>query len=182
MANILNIIVCSLFAGFITSCCCTDSKDSRSLFDIQYNDTYQGQFRIDGVYINENYSSDDISYIIFYSNGMAYRPWNFTSNEEDIRILLEGGNFYSQVLENEVEVAKRSHWNFYRVTDDMIEYDIPEAYDSGCRGSDSRRLEYLIINDSTIELSKAIGIDISKRYNFHQLNNKPDSIDFWRDK
>lgn len=165
-------ILLSLLVSLLSSCCCEDKTYSRSIFEIEYNHSYQGQFNIDGIYISEDTSRKAI--LIFYDDGKVF---NDPNNSYYRRIYFD--LFYNEYdkchLTYDSVNGPEYSWHFYETFDDhiMLEGMVHRSYCSEEFVTSTYRLN--IINDSTL------GTDYS-RYRLVKCEYKPEAMDYWWDR
>lgn len=170
------IILPFLVATYLTSCCCEEDALSKDVFGTKQNDYYNGQFDIDGVYMSV--SKGSAHFIIFYNDGIVFYPDAQTHLDFYNKLSVEDMNICDINFLN--DESDKYYWSYYRVENNRIFIESLVDREYPCADWRTNTTKVIILDNSTLEI--VVTEDYSKLYKLAKCYDKPDSIDYWRDK
>jgi hypothetical protein len=171
----VNKIIVLLLSGFLLKgCSCEEPSFERAAFDIQYNDSYDNQFDINGIYKSMDEGLPQI--IIFYENGIVFFPDPGYYVELHDELNLDEDNYCDISFTGGRSEAY--YWSFYKIDTNKITIETLTQPSYPYEKYKTVTVELTIVNRTTVEYTNNPGII----YEFANCISKPDSIDYWSDK
>lgn len=127
---------------------------------------YKGnQLRINGFYHNKELNEDYYNILMFYRNGIVYKP---------------GVSYTGTIDDFALSSKTKTHWGLFIISNNKIKIEYCRKAVSG--NLPTFTMEGEIVNDSTFIINKfyrsndSSNFDVvNEKYEFHELETKPDS-------
>lgn len=166
------LIIYFLLSLILSQCCCQSQSTNPEGFSLFGKGNYDGQFRIDGIYV-----FDERRFAYFYNDGTYLEFGLQPETVNDWMKQYQLNNKCFDISEFEHFYDRPDGWGAYMISNDKVQIQVYRSGDFGCYNNQVFEFNAIIKNSTSLIFQE----NDSREYRFKQCDNKPDSLNpTWR--